>query len=220
MSTCPWITNGLAAQDWDAAHGWTITTGAALEGTLEIETYYAWVTNAPTDTIGGSSWGGGSAECYGGAHFRVEYKPQGNDPTDIHWIQAIYTNCALDHGKTNGYDAGGGYWEYLDNAETPDTNPFYDNDPPDPATATEFLDIPSRYCPQHECPPCGGTCDWEAQVFIATWDEAASTITVYEDGIWWGFNLSCVPEPSSFIMWGVVATGMIVCRWRPPARGE
>jgi hypothetical protein len=148
----------------------------------------------------------------GGAHFRAEYVPGDSDPTDIHWIQVVSTNCPLTHGTTNGYDAGGGYWQYLDNSDTPKTNPFYDNDPPDPATATEFLDIPSRCCPDHTC-PCYGTCDWDAQVFVATWDESNKKMTIYEDGIWWGFEIACVPEPSSFIVWSLLG-GLGIIGWR------
>jgi hypothetical protein len=219
METCPWLSNALDAQGWNADNGWDITYGAALEGTLDVITYYAWVTTAPTDTIGGLTYGGGGPHtCWGGAHFRAEYTPMGNDPTDIHWIQVISTNCATDFGSGNGYNAGGGYWEYLDNSETPNANPFYDNDPPDPATDTEFLDIPTRPCPDSTC-PCAGVCDWDAQVFVATWDERDKSMTIYEDGIWWGFTMTCVPEPATLVVFcGIFAFGWVACFWHAPRR--
>ena len=93
--------------------------------------------------------------------------------------------CALPISADDGY-----YW-YLDN-EHDLSQPFY---PSHASSSTGFLDRPSRYCPDSVC-PCGGSLDWDAQVFVSTWDQTNKKITVYGKGVWWGFDLACVPEPT------------------------
>lgn len=59
---CPWILPALAAQDFDAAHGWTINLAAApLTGTLTLETYYAWADSHPNIPVPGMGEGMGVA---------------------------------------------------------------------------------------------------------------------------------------------------------------
>lgn len=200
MSTCPWVQNGLTAQGFSAANGWNVTLGATLDGSLAITEYDAWVTTQPIRRLNNTDWGGrGPFECYGGAVFQATYTPAPGgfsatnpNPANLHWIQGLRDNRPTAYETANGQTGIDGYTQSLDNEGTPGTNPFYDNIQRSPTTSTQFLDIPAR----------GGTCpytaDWEAQVFLASWNPAAKQITVYEKGIWWGFDLVCaVPEPAT-----------------------
>jgi hypothetical protein len=209
MATCPWVVDGLNAQGFNASNGWTVTTGVHLNGTLVINSYYAWVTKQPTYNFGGTSWGGGGPfECYGGAVLSAQYTPGTNDPVNIRWMQAIRTDKPTGNGITNGYNAGGGYYEYLDNAGTTGTDPFHPSLPNGAADNTYFLDAPAR----------GGDCpysaDWDAQLFVSTWDQANKKITIYDAGIWWGFDLVCIPEPSSLTFAAMTVTFTLVLRRR------
>jgi hypothetical protein len=230
QASCPWIANGLAAQGFVASNGWTINY-KTLSGGLSLESYYAWVTDQPTNTIHSVAFGGNSHGAdWGGADIRLLYTPGVGDPTgsSVHWIQAILTDSALNAGAiTNAYDAsstyGAGYYEYLDNSGTYRLNPDYDNNIPttnsNPTTSTEFLDIPSRY----QAPT--GTIHWQAQAFIDTFDSTTKTVDIYGSGVWWGFNLTAtVPEPSA----GALTVAGLCVAWararrrkrRPPERSR
>ena len=209
-SSCPWITNGLNVQGFTAQNGWTIDY-KTLNGSLKLEKYFAWVTNRPTETINGTSLGGGSSIDWGGADFRVLYTPGDNDPTgkSVDWIQAIYSDSLLNTPEKYAYNAGGGCYEYLDNEGTYTTNPNYDNNyGVNPTTSTEFLDIPSRKGAPYTSKI------FQAQVFIDTFDADTKTIDIYGSGIWYGFNYTAVPEPSSLVMLGLGVIGLLARRRR------
>jgi hypothetical protein len=215
QATCPWITNGLNAQGFTAANGWTINY-LPLTGGLSITKYTAWVTQQPTETINATNYGGnGPFSFYGGADIGLHYTPQGTDPTTIHWLQAIYTNQLLNNTIPNYNFVLGGvtYYEYLDNAGTYNTNPYYDNGglapAPDPANNTDFLDIPARA--QNPF----GTTVWQAQAFVSTWDPGNKIINIYQNGVWWGFDLNAVPEPASL---GLLGLGTLTLLQRRRAR--
>jgi PEP-CTERM motif len=207
-ANCVWITQGLTAQGFTQANGWTVNTGVALTGSLSLEKYFAYVTTQPIGNINGTNFGGAGAYAdYGGAELRVLYTPGAGDPTgnSVHWMQAIYTNSAISAGaQANAYNYGNGYYAYLDNAGTYGTNPDYDNNVgTNPTTSTEFLDIPGRDVPP-PLPP--NSISWYAQVFIDTFNPTTKTINVYTNGVYWGFNLSDVPEPGPF---GLLALGLV-----------
>ncbi|HMD53692.1 MAG TPA: hypothetical protein VKJ65_03985 [Phycisphaerae bacterium] len=226
-ATCVWIDQGLAAQGFapkivnGVNTGWTINTGVPLSGALSIETYYAWATNQPSETINGTKFGGkGPLNDFGGADFRILYTPGAGDPGTpgqpaAHWMQAIYTNSALNPRViANAFSYGNGYYAYLDNGGTYGTNPDYDNNVgPNPTTSTEFLDLPNRQIP---FPNPSNYISWYAQVFIDTFNPTTKTINVYTNGIYWGFSLTDVspePQPLAYMMLGLV--GLVLRRrWR------
>lgn len=218
---CPWVANGLEAQGYDTDHGWTITTGAELKGSVDIEKYYAWVTDDPVINIGGTNYGGRfNDKKAGGAVLQLSYTPGEGDPSgaDLHWIQGIYTNDPSQHGQDRGYEGTDGYTQYIDNGGNFDDpvvdppNPFYDTS--GVAGSDYFLDIPVRECEAD----CDTEYDWEAQVFLATADIANKKITMYESGIWWGFEFKCepLPEPATFVL---LLAGMLIASRRAAHRG-
>jgi len=213
MDRCSWLDNALDAHDFDSDHGWTVSFASNLNGTIAIDEYYAWVTNKPTVTNRhGDTYGGGASGKIGGAVLDLNYDAGTGDPTgtSVHWIQVIRTNCPSDFGKNNGHDAGAGYYEYLDMAPNPGGNPYYDYTYA--AGEDWFLDIPVRGCEA----PCPTYCNWDAQVFLCTGDLTKKELTIYEEGVWWGFEFECdvVPEPSTIVIWSLLGLVGLTITWR------
>jgi hypothetical protein len=184
MGDCQWLHNALDAHGYNEANGWTITYGVNLNGTIEIEDYYAWVQPGRV----------------GGAVLKLEYTSGADDPAiaDANWIQVIRTNDPRAYGQNNGYNAGAGYYEYIDNDGNPAGNPFYDW-LPGVAGPGWVADQPSRECEQ----PCPTYISWDAQMFLATGDLKSKTLNIYEDGVWWGFEFECVPTPGALALAGI-----------------
>ena len=181
MEDCPWMRDALDVQGYTEDAGWTITFGADLNGAISLTEYYAWV----------------GASRNGGAHLELDYTPEAGGPAvaDVHWIQAIWTNDPLSNYGARVY---GEYSIYIDNYGNDAGNPYYDAMTDYPAQDW-FGDTPSRQC-DAACPCSRSRYDWEAQVFLATGDLEAKTLTLYEDGVWWGFELTCVPVPSAVFL--------------------
>lgn len=204
MDDCPWFEKALSVQGFDAdgldniagnADDWTVTYGD-LSGTLTLKAYYPWVNLRPAFSIGGQNFPAKSFPGQGGATLALTYQPAGDDPSgvDVHWIQVINTNAPI--GSQAKYDAGGGYKWYLDN-DLDTSNPFYDFSY-DTAGDTWFLDGPHRF----------PKADWEAQIFVATGDLLNNTITIY-DGVWWGFEVTAIPEPTTMFLLGSGLVGLV-----------
>lgn len=198
MEDCVWMHDALMAQGFTEQNGWTINFGVDLDGTITIRDYFAWVINEPVVlNRHGTPFGGQAAGPIGGAVLGLDYDAGPGDPTggDVHWIQVINTDCPSNHGQENGHNGGGGYWEYIDNAPNSPGNPFYDEF--GAAGSDWFLDIPYRHCGDG----CDNACDWEAQVFLATGNLITKTLDIYEDGVWWGFELECqIPAPGALLV--------------------
>ena len=140
------------------------------------------------------------------------------DPTGagVHWVQVIHTNDPLNLAwvQANGVNAGGGYYNYIDDEGNPAFNPYYDTLAA--ANSTDFVDRALRIL--------GGNVDWQAQVFLATETltnpldrSQGGTLTLY-DGVWWGFALVApVPEPASIILAGCGLGCLVVVVWRKHA---
>ena len=103
---------------------------------------------------------------------------------DIHWIQAYRQSLG-----------GGEYTIHLDDPPDPGGVPWYDVG--GAAGNTWFLDIPYDWC----TPPCCYGTDVEFQVFLAVDNLVAGVhnVDIYE-GIWWGYEYDCVPEPATLIL--------------------
>lgn len=205
---CVWLISALSAQGYDAAHGWTINT-ATLDGGISLDTYRPWVNTEPAITQGVFTDVAIPNNNYGGATIGLHYDPStddmSNDPRGgaVHWVQVVHTTDASGYGTANGVQDGA-YWNYIDNGynytqannytTVAPQNPFYDSGYW--ANSDDFVDVPSRLL--------SSMADWEAQVFIATWQPVdendrtqGGTITLY-DGVWWGFQV--VPEPTTWVL--------------------
>jgi hypothetical protein len=209
QGSCPWLLPALnvASQPYNNANNVWNYSFSTLQGSLTLNSYSAWVNNAPAVTIGSGTntitAPAMAAPGYGGATFGISYNPAGSDPTaGIKWIQVIGATIPSGRGTTYGTNFGGGITAYLDNSANNMTGAGVD-----PyygwlsgflyATNIGFLDIPAF--------PLGVGIgakgqDWEAQAFLATETSSVSegvtthNVTIW-DGVWWGFTI--VPEPGS-----------------------
>lgn len=170
--------------------------------------YYPWVVNQPTyrrtftnpdGTQTTQTWGGNLNGEAGGAYIQLSYTPQGNDPTNIRWIQGIDSSYY-----------GGAFNVHLDNPDDR-SSPFYDSGTQDIAGPTYFVDIPGALENEYEGNPVAQV---DFQAFLAQDNGAgngfAHNVTIY-GGIWWDYTYTAVdvPEPSSFLLAGPLLLGLI-----------
>ncbi|MCS7209097.1 MAG: PEP-CTERM sorting domain-containing protein [Fimbriimonadales bacterium] len=169
--------------------GWTINLGANLPGTLTIQDYIATFLTAPHR---------------GGAQFLATYNPPANgNVRGLRWIQMIDTNFPL----------GGNTSPYIDPRPNDDNLPFYWTEQEHTANSgndfIRFSDVPARVCRNRP-----DFIRWRASLFIATWDlNTPGTVTLH-DGIEWGWDLHCVPEPASMLALTVGLIGLAYRRRR------
>jgi hypothetical protein len=126
--TCPWLLPALnvATQPYNNANNVWNYSFTNLQGSLTLNSYAAWVSNAPAITIGA---GVNAITCpastnagYGGAAFGITYNPVGTDPTTgINWIEVIAATIPSSRGTTYGTNIGGGLTAYLDNSANSST---------------------------------------------------------------------------------------------------
>jgi hypothetical protein len=226
QGTCPWLLPALnvAAQPYNNANNVWNYSFATLQGSLTLNSYSAWVNNAPAITIGSGANSitapAQAAAGYGGAAFGISYNPTGTDPTTgIKWIQVIAATIPSGRGTTYGTNLGGGLTGYLDNSADNGTGAGFD-----PyygwlsgflyATNQGFLDEPAF---QLGAGLGAKGQDWEAQAFMSTETTTVSDgvtthkVTIY-DGVWWGFTI--VPEPGSITLFVGGAVLFLVSRRR------
>jgi hypothetical protein len=230
QGNCPWLLPALkvAAQPYNNANNVWNYSFATLQGSITLNSYSAWVNNAPAITFGS---GGNTvtapaqaAAGYGGAAFGITYNPTGTDPTTgIKWIQVIAATIPSGRGVTYGTNIGGGLTAYLDNSADNGTGAGVD-----PyygwlsgflyATNQGFLDEPAF---QLGAGLGAKGQDWEAQAFMSTETSTVAdgvtthNVTIY-DGVWWGFTI--VPEPGSATLFAGGAVLVFLARRRSQSR--
>ena len=131
-----------------------------------------------------------SAHDYGqhimGADLYATYSHEGPPIDRFRWIQIIITNDPLNGGTS----------PYVDPFPNDDTKPFYwmEDEFPD----HDFVDKPKRFCPEP------GLTTWRADLYLSDWfgPKENKTVVLYE-GIRWGFDISCVPEPATMMLLGL-----------------
>jgi hypothetical protein len=189
--------------------GWTfIQSALPLNGTLTVDVLEATI----------------FAPHVGGLDIEARYVRAATDPAlgRLHFAQLIDTNDPL----------GGVGNPYIDPRPNDDTAPFYwtfdpvladEHDVHEMGGANgfgafdlEFLDEPKRECRDHP-----DLITWRGDLFLTemiAYDIQTGTGTVYVyDGIRYGFDFMCVPEPSSVVIL-VVTIGMFLQRrsaWSP-----
>ncbi len=146
------------------ADGWTFQSAAEelSSGALRVKTYDAQGT--PTRV---------------GCEIHMVYRPQGDDPTNIHWIQVINTNHSLKPPAGHGNSS-----TYVDIPNSATTH-YYDDGYA--ANVTNLYDFPGRV-------DASNTHNWEATTFIATGPAigtGAGNIVLYSPGFKWGWVNEC-----------------------------
>jgi len=177
-----------ACQTAMAGTGWTITYNymQPWNGTINITSYEA------------LDYGG----CVMGAHLAATYTPDPGDKIDrFRWVQIVSTNAPLagqPSPRVDGIQPDDGLPFYWREADYTDAN--Y-------TTIYQFRDYPRRPCP---CPD--GYTWWEAELYLADWytvpGQTADNHLILYDGIRWGFDIQCVPEPLTLLALGSALAGL------------
>lgn len=189
--------------------GYTFDYGAYLNGTFDVDVYKATLTGTNR----------------GGADFLLRYQRGAGDPAanKLFWIQVVSTNQP-NGGETipypdvySGANADSGLPFFYTPAETKlDPNPHvgtadiysssYKIDGAGPLLPYDiaFWDFPKRNKYAY----------WRGELHLATYDSSDKTITVYDPGVQWGFDV--VPEPCTYFLMGF---GLLIlfrfCRLKP-----
>ena len=173
------------------AKGWTLVSGGVLNGSFQISTYDA-----------------GFEGCAGGVKVWIQYVRGEGDPdpaaAGVGWSQAIDTNAKLPGAAGPGNP-------YLDVLISDDEDiwppPMY----PYQYVGKPFYDFPKRGCP--DC--CLAPTSWEGHAYLTEVDYTNKKLTIYE-GVEWGFNIQCVPEPLTMlgVFLGLAGLGAYIRRRR------
>lgn len=168
---------------------WTVNLGGQIEGTLHILVYEA---RNPAPHVGGGL-------------LKANFKgPSAGRDGTARFAQLLDFNHGADP-RCNQPPP------HLDPCPPDDDLPFYYTEKQHRGNSTDnstlFFDDWWRKCRDHP-----DYMWWRAQLFLVTWDGATS-ITVH-DGIKWGWDFRCVPEPGSLLALGVGLASLIALRRR------
>lgn len=176
--------------------GWTATTGAALGGTVTINTYkardYGSNNFPPPDNL---------SVPRGGADMNATYVPKNTDPAGLAWVQMFTSNTGpgganvvhIDPFPNDGTDKGPGYYSNLDAGGINNLN---------------FVDFPSSAI---TTVPFNRTKTF--QLYLVQYDATKKTIIV-DDGFSWGYNIVVVPEPASAALVAFLGASLLTARRR------
>jgi hypothetical protein len=135
--------------------------------------------------------------------------PNAPDPGDVHWIQSVHDNDP----SFGGTSVGGGFFDQIDNDEGK-TDPTYDGNG-GAADSTCFVDVPADMCSAD----CNNAYSFTFTTFVSTWDAKTKSITIFDQGVTWGYDFTCTPtsapEPGAFAALGVGLVGLVWRRRRP-----
>lgn len=162
------------------------------------ESGMAWAYSAASSELGGNlivDWYKAydreqGSYCRHGAQLSLHYNRFDGDPLDLRWIQ-VYTETGDAGSHVNEVDGKG------------DLSPGYFNPSDDPnryvyvhdTGGLLFGDTPGD--PHLESRPFNGSVAFTA--FLASFDN--NNVTIYE-GITWGYQFTCVPEPGTYGLFG------------------
>jgi len=165
---------------------WTVNLAGAIPGTLTIHNYHAKIFQ---EHWGGIDWFDGTFN-----------PPAGGGVAGLRWIQMIDTN----------YPLGGDDSPYIDPRPNDDDLPFYWTEQEHKKySGTDYIyfyDAPRRDCRSHP-----DFIWWRAYLFIGTWDEKNPGSISLHDGVQWGFDFRCVPEPTSLL---ALTIGLVALAYR------
>jgi len=203
-----------ALSNWNAgkpaAEQWSIVQGGALPGILLISEFYTFDENY-SGTLKHDLLG----QRVGGVEIVATYVPAAsNDPLESipwYWAQAVSANYASPP-SSHLSSPGSGFTTMDDAIFSNNTSSSYWGLPVYPVQDGPFYDAP--HSPDH----LGYDTYFHAANFLVTLDAAENTLTVYQ-GVSYGWDIYCVPEPSPLVLLGIGAVSLFAYARRREAQG-
>jgi hypothetical protein len=199
-----------------AYQGWSIAQGGTLPGTLDVSEFYTF-----DEDYNGTNVARLKGSLNGGVEITANYQTNAvNDPfagKQWFWAQAITLNYRP--GKDTGHLAPPDPTiTTMDEATfnklagpgiaAPPLYPYqYWPGLSDGANNGEYFDAPNS--PDH----LGYTIFFHAEDFLVTANTNTDVLTVYQ-GFNYGWDFTCIPEPSSFALLGLGSFSLLAYEWR------
>ncbi len=174
-----------------ANYTWRVTNSFAVQGTIRLDHYSAWVETTPAITAGGLSINASPRPGAGGAALDLHYEPSNRGAANVRWIQLVRTNVPHPNAATwhNPAEPDEMVW-YVDSVGDPE--PFYDSGG-GLANQSDFIDASARSYSDHSI--------WRGYLFLSTSDPVTQTISI-ANAAYWGFDdpVMPVPEPGTITL--------------------